>query len=124
MLLHLQRIISARGFYSIRRLEISFLHGSLYPWEQVLDAEWFAEWESLWSLIGDMKSLVRIQAWIAMDQDQDQDGGEPGVKGNIMTAEHEARLFKPLLALALDGIREFEIEVTWPPNKDSEKLLA
>ena len=67
MLSHLQRIISTRGFYSIRRLEISFLHGSLYPWEQVLDAEWFAEWESLWSLIGDMKSLVRIQAWIAMD---------------------------------------------------------
>ncbi|KAL4777180.1 hypothetical protein BDW60DRAFT_202091 [Aspergillus nidulans var. acristatus] len=82
MLSHLQRIISARSFYSIRRLEISFLHGSLYPWEQVLDAEWFAEWESLWSLIGDMKSLVRIQAWIAMDQ------------------------------------------VTWPPNEDSEKLLA
>ncbi|KAL4983946.1 hypothetical protein BDW68DRAFT_190877 [Aspergillus falconensis] len=111
MLSHLQRIISARSFYSIRRLEISFLHGSLYPWKQVLDAEWFAEWEGLWSLIGDMKSLVRIQAWIAMDQDQD--GGEPG-----------ARLFKLLLALALDGIREFEVEVTWPPNEDSEKLLA
>ncbi|KAL5042617.1 hypothetical protein BDW71DRAFT_211058 [Aspergillus fruticulosus] len=87
MLSHLQRIISARGFYAVRRLEISFLHGSLYPWKQVLDAEWFAEWEGLWSLIGDMKSLVRIQAWIAMDQDQD--GGEPGVKGNIMRAEQE-----------------------------------
>ena len=46
------------------------------------------------------------------------------MKGNIMTAEQEARLFKPLLALALDGIREFEVEVTWPPNEDSEKLLA
>ncbi|RDW76443.1 uncharacterized protein DSM5745_06435 [Aspergillus mulundensis] len=131
----LQATIPARSFHSIRCLEISFLHGAVTRVPQILDEDWFCKWESMWDVIKTMKGLVRINAWLKMDQrdkERGLDGLNPREKllrqldqianGNRMTADQEARLFAPLMDLT--WLREFTVEVTWAANEGSENFLS
>ncbi|KAL4805614.1 hypothetical protein BDV18DRAFT_141388 [Aspergillus unguis] len=110
----IEAAVPQKNLQSIRSLEISFLHPAMDRFPQVLDEKWFEGWASVWSSVKKLKGLGRIQAWIAMDQEGEQEG-------NVMTAEQEERLFRPLMDL--DWIGDFKVEVTWPANEQSESLL-
>ncbi|KAL4913972.1 hypothetical protein BDW62DRAFT_191382 [Aspergillus aurantiobrunneus] len=110
----IQAALAPRDFHAIRSLEISLIHPNISRWAQVLDEEWFSGWNGVWGVIKAIKGLVQIQAWLKIDQ-----AGDPG--GNFMTAEQEGIFFAPLMEL--HHIRDFNVEVTWPENEGSERLL-
>ncbi|KAL4802225.1 hypothetical protein BDV18DRAFT_154302 [Aspergillus unguis] len=112
ILANLQAVVSPRIFQTIRMLEISFLHPRMSRLHQELDEDWFRGWAGFWTLVKSMKGLVHVRAWIKMIQ--------RGLR-NIVTAEQEIRLFAPLMDMQ---IPDFSVEVTWPANEGSERLLS
>jgi hypothetical protein len=69
------------------------------------------DWQQLWQIISAMRGLHDLRVWVMFNSVSDWS----------VTSEQEARFLRPLMAL--DWIRTFEVQVSWPANQGSEAIL-